>query len=95
MDHHPLSAFPLAAAALAAALGLAGCADMNMGSMTPTQRNTAVGAGVGAVAGAAIGGNTRGAVVGAGLGALGGYVWSQQMEQRKQAMERATVGTGV
>lgn len=91
----PRRAAPLGAAVLAATLALAGCADMNMGGMTPAQRNTAIGAGVGAVAGAAVGGNTRGAVVGAGLGALGGYVWSQQMEQRKQAMERATVGTGV
>lgn len=85
-------ATPIVTAAVALALGLAGCADMNM---SPTQRSTAIGAGVGAVAGAAVGGNTRGAAIGAGLGALGGYVWSQQMEQRKQAMERATVGTGV
>lgn len=93
--HSVSSPSRLALAGLVAALGLAGCAEMNMGAMTPTQRNTAIGAGVGAVAGAAVGGNTRGTVIGAGLGALGGYVWSQQMEQRKQAMERATVGTGV
>jgi outer membrane protein OmpA-like peptidoglycan-associated protein len=80
---------------LAAALGLAGCETMNTGAMTPTQRNAAIGAGVGAMAGAAIGRDVRGAAVGAGVGALGGYVWSQQMEQRKQAMERATTGTGV
>lgn len=85
----------LAGLALAAALAISGCADMNPGAMTPSQRNTAIGAGVGAVAGAAIGGNTRGAVIGAGVGALGGYVWSRQMEQQRQAMERATVGTGV
>ena len=66
-----------------------------MPPMTPTQRQTAIGAGVGAVAGAAIGGNTRGAAIGAGVGALGGYVWSRQMEQRREAMERATVGSGV
>jgi outer membrane protein OmpA-like peptidoglycan-associated protein len=63
--------------------------------MTPTQRRTAIGAGAGAVAGAVVGGGTRGAVIGAGVGALGGYVWSQHMEQNRQAMERATVGTGV
>lgn len=83
------------AACVAAALAVSGCADFNPGAMSPTQRNTAIGAGVGAVAGAAIGGNTRGAVIGAGVGALGSYVWSRQMEQQKQAMERATMGSGV
>ncbi len=85
----------LGACAIAvAALAAAGCADLGMQPMNPTVRNTAIGAGVGAVAGTAIG-EGRGAVIGAGVGALGGYVWSRQMEQRKQAMERATVGTGV
>jgi outer membrane protein OmpA-like peptidoglycan-associated protein len=74
---------------------LAGCADMSMPQMSPTARNTAIGAGVGGVAGAAIGRDAKGAAIGAGLGALGGYVWSQHMEQKKQAMQRATVGTGV
>lgn len=80
--------------ALAAAALAAGCADMGMQPMNPTVRNTAIGAGVGAVAGGALG-KGRGAVIGAGVGALGGYVWSRQMEQRKQAMEQATAGTGV
>lgn len=78
------------ALATAAALALAGCETMSQ-----TQRNTAIGAGVGALAGAAIGGNTKGAVIGAGVGALGGYVWSQHMQQKKLAMERATMGSGV
>jgi outer membrane protein OmpA-like peptidoglycan-associated protein len=77
-----------------AAMALAGCADMNTG-MSTTQRDTAIGAGVGALAGAAIGRNTTGTLVGAGLGAAGGYIWSKQMEQKKLAMERATVGSGV
>ncbi len=71
------------AASLCLALALAGCADMNPGAMSPAQRNTA------------IGGNTRGAVIGAGVGALGGYVWSRHMEQQRQTMERATMGSGV
>lgn len=79
----------------AAALLASGCADMQMPEMSPTARNTAIGAGVGGVAGAAIGHDAKGAAIGAGLGALGGYVWSQHMEQKKQAMQRATVGTGV
>lgn len=85
---HALLAFTVAA------FGLAGCADMNTG-MSPTQRNTAIGAGVGALAGAAIGGNTKGALIGGALGAAGGYVWSKHMEQKKLAMERATMGSGV
>ena len=79
------------AAVSAAAIVLAGCADTGM---TSTQKNTAIGAGIGALAGAAIGGNTTGALVGAGLGAAGGYVWSKNMEQKKAAMEQATVGSG-
>lgn len=82
--------------ATALALAVTGCANMDPNAMSPTARNTAIGAGVGAVAGAAIGrGDGGSAVIGAGLGALGGYVWTKQMEQKKQAMERATVGTGV
>jgi len=81
--------------AAAAALLASGCADMQMPQMGTTGRNTAIGAGVGGLAGAAIGHDAKGAAIGAGLGALGGYVWSQHMEQKKQAMQRATVGTGV
>ncbi len=68
---------------------------MNMPQMSPTARNTAIGAGIGAVAGGVIGRDAGSAAVGAGLGALGGYVWSTQMEQKKQDMQRATAGTGV
>lgn len=76
----------------AVGIALTGCADMNM---SETQRNTAIGAGVGALAGAAIGRDAKGAAIGAGVGALGGYVWSRHMEQKKLAMERATMGSGV
>ena len=91
---NPLRCLALGASVTAALLAT-GCADMQMPNMSPTARNTAIGAGVGGVAGAAIGRDTKGAAIGAGLGALGGYVWSQHMEQKKQAMQRATVGTGV
>ena len=85
--------------------GLAGCADN--GSFTTGSRtgDTATGAGAGAVAGAAIGRMTsggspgrstaQGALAGAALGALGGYLWSNRMEQQKQRMQQATQGTGV
>jgi len=80
---------------IAAAALLAGCANMS-----DTQRHTAMGAGIGALGGAALGaiaGDSAGtgAVVGAGLGALGGYIWSQHMEQQKRGMQAATQGSGV
>lgn len=73
----------------AAAL-LSGCANMS-----DAQRSSAIGGGIGALAGAAIGDSRNSALVGAGLGALGGYIWSNQMAQKKAAMEQATAGTGV
>ena len=72
-----------------------GCAEMS-----DTQRRTATGAGVGALAGAVrsspTGGRAgTGAVVGAGVGALGTYIWAQNMERQKREMEQATQGTGI
>lgn len=84
----------VAIAAAAGSVLLAGCADMNTG-MSETGKNTAIGAGLGALAGVAIGGDAKGALIGAGVGAAGGYIWSQHMEQKKQAMQRATMGSGV
>jgi outer membrane protein OmpA-like peptidoglycan-associated protein len=86
----------LACAALA--LGsLTGCTNM-----TQTQKDTAMGAGIGAAAGAVIGaatsgskGAATGAVLGGAVGAGGGYLWSKKMQDQKAAMEKATAGTGV
>jgi outer membrane protein OmpA-like peptidoglycan-associated protein len=78
-----------------AAMAMAGCADMNLGGMSQTQKGTAVGAGVGALAGVAIGGDAKGAAIGGLVGAAGGYVWSRHMQEKKAAMERATAGSGV
>ena len=77
------------------ALFLSGCV-----TMSDTQRRTATGAGVGALAGAVISSSTggkagTGAVIGAGVGALGTYIWSQNMERQKREMEQATQGTGI
>ena len=69
---------------------VSGCADMS-----DAQRSAAIGGGLGALAGVAIGDSRQSAAVGAGLGALGGYIWSHQMAQKKAAMEQATAGTGV
>ncbi len=74
----------------AAVVFVSGCANMS-----DTQRNSAIGAGLGGLAGVAIGDSGKSAAIGAGLGALGGYIWSNQMAQKKAAMEQATVGTGV
>jgi outer membrane protein OmpA-like peptidoglycan-associated protein len=74
----------------AVAVLISGCANM-----TDAQRSAAIGGGLGALAGVAIGDSKGSAAVGAGLGALGGYIWSNQMAQKKAAMEQATAGTGV
>jgi outer membrane protein OmpA-like peptidoglycan-associated protein len=89
----------LAVSTLAAALVLAGCANMN-----ETQRGTATGAGVGAGLGAILGATTgdggggraaTGAALGGAAGAVIGNIWSSRMEQQKRTMEQATQGTGV
>ena len=69
---------------------LSGCANMS-----DAQRSSAIGGGLGALAGAAIGDSRGATLAGAGLGALGGYIWTNQMAQKKAAMEQATAGTGV
>ena len=83
--------------AATAALLITGCADMNM---SDTQRRTATGAGVGALAGAVLSSATggkagTGAIAGAAVGGLGTYIWSQNMERQKREMEQATQGTGI
>jgi len=85
------------AGAIIGTIALSGCANM-----TESQSGTATGAGIGAVTGAAIGalaGGGKGAAIGAGIGAAtgagGGYLWSQHMQEQKQALEAATQGTGV
>ena len=84
-----------AAVVAAAALLMAGCADMS-----PRQQGTAQGAGIGAVAGAVLGAATggkagTGAVIGGALGAVAGNVWSKRQEDRRVALEQATRGSGV
>ncbi|MDR7331285.1 OmpA family protein [Roseateles asaccharophilus] len=82
--------------ALAAALTLAaGCS-----SMSERERGTAQGAGIGAVAGAVIGSATggnagRSAAIGGVVGAVAGNLWSKRMEDKREALARASQGTGV
>lgn len=80
---------------LALSLGAVAVLAGGCANMTETQRSTAIGGGLGALAGAAIGDSKGAAAVGAGVGALGGYIWSTQMAKKKAAMEQATAGTGV
>ncbi len=58
----------------AVAVLASGCANMS-----DAQRSSAIGAGVGALAGAAIGDSRQSTAIGAGVGALGDYIWSTQM----------------
>lgn len=90
MTHLSLLSRSLVFTLSAVAVLASGCADMS-----DAQRSAAIGAGVGALAGAAVGDSKGAAAVGAGVGALGGYVWSTQMAKKKAAMEQATAGTGV
>jgi outer membrane protein OmpA-like peptidoglycan-associated protein len=88
---------PLAAPVLTlSALLVAACST----PMNERQKDTATGAGIGAVAGAVIGSATGGkagqsALIGGALGALGGNLWSKHMEDKRQALQQASAGTGV
>lgn len=74
---------PLIVGLSAIVLLVSGCAEMN-----DTQRGTAMGAGLGALAGAVIGDSGKSAAIGAGVGALGGYIWSNQMAKKKPPWSR-------
>ncbi len=62
-----------------------------------TQEGAGWGAGIGALAGQAIGGDTEGTLIGAGVGALvGGAIGnSQEQEARQQAQQRDANGTTI
>ena len=73
----------LVVCSLAAGLSLAGCKN-------DAQTGTLIGAGVGALAGQAIGGNTAGTLIGAGIGAGAGYaIGNEQDKAKAQERERA------
>jgi len=85
------------AVGLAATVCLGACSNMD-----EQQKGTAQGAAIGATAGAVLGGilggrdsAAAGAVLGGVAGAVGGNIWSKRMEEKRQAMEQATQGTGV
>ena len=82
--------------AIVLVLILGGCASMSE-SQQSTAKGTAMGTGAGAAVGAIIGAiagdPALGAGIGAGVGAVGGYIWSNRMEEQKKKMEAATEGT--
>lgn len=83
-------------------LALAGAALLAAGcsSMSEREQGTAKGAGIGALAGAVIGSATGGsagksAVIGGAIGAVAGNLWSKHLEDKRQALARASEGTGI
>ena len=61
------------------------------GCETKAQTGTAVGAGVGAVAGQAIGRDTKSTLIGAGAGAVGGYMIGNEQDKAQMRAQQATV----
>ena len=53
------------------------------GCESDAQTGTLIGAGVGAIAGQAIGGDTEGTLIGAGVGAVGGYIIGNESDKKK------------
>ena len=64
---------------IAMSLGLAFVA----GCESDAQTGALIGAGVGAIAGQAIGGDTEGTLIGAGVGAAGGYIIGNEQDKKK------------
>ena len=64
---------------VAVSLGLAFVA----GCESDAQTGALIGAGVGAIAGQAIGGDTEGTLIGAGVGAAGGYIIGNEQDKKK------------
>ena len=59
-------------------------------SATKEQQETAMGSGMGELAGVLLGDSRQSAAMGVALGALGGYAGSKNMEVKKQASGKAT-----
>ena len=53
------------------------------GCESDAQTSALIGAGVGAIAGQAIGGDTEGTLIGAGAGAVGGYIIGNESDKKK------------
>ena len=55
-----------------------------IGCQNDAQTGALIGAGVGALAGQAIGGDTEGTLIGAGVGAAGGYIIGNEQDKKKK-----------
>jgi outer membrane lipoprotein SlyB len=53
------------------------------GCESDAQTGALIGAGIGALAGQAIGGDTEGTLIGAGVGAGGGYIIGNEQDKKK------------
>jgi outer membrane lipoprotein SlyB len=58
------------------------------GCDTAGESGTLIGAGGGALAGQAIGGNTTGTLIGTGVGAVGGYIVGNEMDKSKAKQQQ-------
>ena len=67
-----------------ALLGLGLSVFIAVGCQTEGQTGSLIGAGVGALAGQAIGGNTKSTLIGAGAGAAAGYIAGDQHQKAKE-----------
>lgn len=91
---------PLAAVALAGALGIAlgGCQTTNPYTNEQQLSKSTIGAGIGAAGGAAIGamaGGGKGALIGAGAGAVTGAGVGYYMDRQEATLRERLQGTGV
>jgi len=83
------------AALTALALAAAGCSSMSEREQG-TAKGAAIGAGAGAVIGAMTGGKAgQSAVIGGVVGAVAGNLWTKRMQDKQEALEKATQGTGI
>ncbi len=78
---------------LAAAFGLAGCADPD-GTYNQTNTGALVGAGVGAALGNLVGKDTKATVIGAAVGTAVGAGIGNELEKQEQALRRDIGGSG-
>lgn len=67
---------------------LSSAALIGGGCANDAQTGTLAGAGIGALAGQAIGGNTGATLIGAGAGAVGGYIIGNEMDKKKAQNQR-------
>jgi hypothetical protein len=63
---------------------------ISAGCDTAGKSGTLIGAGGGALAGQAIGGDTKGTLIGAGVGAIGGYIVGNEMDKSKAKKQQAS-----